>query len=55
MKQSGATIDGNPTKVASNLGAYNDNTRRIHSNATYSSGNSNHLYHKGRKTMLGRK
>jgi len=51
LTQSGATINGNPTKVASNLGAHNDNTRRRNSNAMDSSENSKHVGHRGRKTI----
>ena len=52
-KQSGAAINGNLTKVARNLGAHNDNTRRFNSNAINFSENSNYVGHRGREIMHG--
>ena len=53
FKQSGAAINGNPTKGASNSNAHNDNTGRLNSNAMDSSENSSHAGHRGRSTMHG--
>ena len=53
FKQSGAAINGNPTKVVNNLGTHNDNTRRFNYNAMDSSEISKHVGHKGRKTVHG--
>ena len=53
FKQSGAAINGNLTKVASNLCAYNDSTRGINSNDMDSSENSKHVDHRGRKAIHG--
>ena len=55
MTQSGVVINVKPTKVASNLGAHNDNTRRFNSKAMDSSENSKNVGHRGRKTMHGRR
>ena len=53
MKQSGATINGNPTNITSNLGAHNDNTRRLNFYDMDSNENSKNVGHRGRKTIHG--
>ena len=52
FKQSGAAFDENPTKVANNLGAHNDNTRRLNPDAIYSSENSNYVGHRESKLYM---
>ena len=47
-------LNRNPTKVASNLDAHNDNTRRLNYNAIYSSENNNYVGHRGGGVHEGR-